>query len=112
MEEIEGVNCSSESRPPHPNPSIASAFRQCQRNDPVVLPCRKSLVRHASLVRIFLFYSNNNNNVTNSICLVSSFVVLEQLFIIAFITFLKMILIFICTFLASFLFFFTFVTLI
>jgi hypothetical protein len=55
MEEIEGVNCSSESRPPHPNPSIASAFRQCQRNDPVVLPCRKSLVRHASLVRIFCF---------------------------------------------------------
>jgi hypothetical protein len=65
MEEIEGVNCSSESRPPHPNPSIASAFRQCQRNDPVVLPCRKSLVRHASLVRIFLFYSHNNNYVTS-----------------------------------------------
>lgn len=55
MEEIEGVNCfsegrsSSETRPPNPNPSIASAFRQCQRNDPLVLPCRKSLVRHASL---------------------------------------------------------------
>jgi hypothetical protein len=68
MEEIEGVNCSSESRPPHPNPSIASAFRQCQRNDPVVLPCRKSLVRHASLVRnfLFLFYSHNNNYVTSA----------------------------------------------
>ena len=57
MEEFEGVNCfsegrsSSETRPPNPNPSIASAFRQCQRNDPLVLPCRKSLVRHASLVR-------------------------------------------------------------
>ncbi|CAJ2643474.1 unnamed protein product [Trifolium pratense] len=53
MEEIEGRN-SSESRPPHPNPSIASAFRQCQRNDPVVLPCRKSLVRHASLTKMKL----------------------------------------------------------
>lgn len=58
MEESEGVNCcsesrsSSESRPPNPNPnpSIASAYRQCQRSDPAVLPCRKSLVRHASLV--------------------------------------------------------------
>ncbi|XP_058785841.1 probable protein phosphatase 2C 22 [Vicia villosa] len=55
MEESEGVNCCSggrspsESRPPNPNPSIASVYRQCQRNDPVVLPCRNSLVRHASL---------------------------------------------------------------
>ncbi|CAK8562090.1 unnamed protein product [Lathyrus sativus] len=55
MEETEGVNCCSEgrspseSRPPNPNPSIASAYRQCKRNDPVVLPCRNSLVRHASL---------------------------------------------------------------
>lgn len=61
MEESEGVNCCSEgrspseSRPPNPNPSIASAYRQCQRKDPVVLACRNSLVRHASLVRIFCF---------------------------------------------------------
>lgn len=82
MEEIEGVNCfsegrsSSETRPPNPNSSIASAFRQCQRNDPLVLPCRKSLVRHASLVRNeSLFFSvlcfHCDNDVT--------FLVLEQL---------------------------------
>ncbi|XP_004501295.1 probable protein phosphatase 2C 22 [Cicer arietinum] len=56
-EEIEGVNCCSEgrsncseSRPPNPNnPPISAAYRQCQRTDPLVIPCRKSLVRHASL---------------------------------------------------------------
>ncbi|KAJ1410993.1 hypothetical protein SESBI_21528 [Sesbania bispinosa] len=55
MEEIEGLNCCSESRscsesrPPNPNPSAAAAYRQCQRTDPMVMPCKKSLVRHASL---------------------------------------------------------------
>lgn len=59
MEEIEGVNCcsegksSSESRPPNPNPSAAVVYRQCQRTDPLVLPLKKSLVRHASLVSFF-----------------------------------------------------------
>lgn len=65
MEEIDRVNCcsegrsSSESRPPNPNPpTAAAAYRQCQRTDPVVFPCKKSLVRHASLVS---FSSLNKN---------------------------------------------------
>lgn len=99
-EEIEGVNCCSEgrsncseSRPPNPNnPPISAAYRQCQRTDPLVIPCRKSLVRHASLVRkvlffLFCFYSvyfHCDNDVTSFLLFVdrnrkvSSFVVLNS----------------------------------
>lgn len=56
MEEIdEGVNgseskSSGEGLPPNPTASAASAYRQCNRNDSLVLPCKNSLVRHSSLV--------------------------------------------------------------
>ncbi|XP_061346230.1 probable protein phosphatase 2C 22 [Gastrolobium bilobum] len=52
MEEIEGLNCcgesrsSSESRPPNPNPPS-----QCHSTDPLVRPCKNSLVRHHSLMK-------------------------------------------------------------
>ena len=61
MEEIEGVNCgesksSIEGRPPNPPSSAAAAYRQSQRTDPLVLPCKKSLVRHPSLVSLFFLF--------------------------------------------------------
>ncbi|KAE9609218.1 putative protein-serine/threonine phosphatase [Lupinus albus] len=53
MEEIdEGVN-GSESKSSFeglpPNPTAATVYRQITRNDPLVLPCKNSLVRHSSL---------------------------------------------------------------
>ncbi|KAL5783182.1 hypothetical protein ACOSP7_008211 [Xanthoceras sorbifolium] len=39
---------SSEGRPPNP---LAAAYRQCLNSDCVVLPCKKSLIRHPSLVK-------------------------------------------------------------
>ncbi|CAL0319176.1 unnamed protein product [Lupinus luteus] len=53
MEEIdEGVN-GSESKSSFeglpPNPTAATVYRQIIRNDPLVLPCKNSLVRHSSL---------------------------------------------------------------
>ncbi|KAF1871412.1 hypothetical protein Lal_00020205 [Lupinus albus] len=57
MEEIdEGVN-GSESKSSFeglpPNPTAATVYRQITRNDPLVLPCKNSLVRHSSLEQAF-----------------------------------------------------------
>ncbi|KAI4337357.1 hypothetical protein L6164_015785 [Bauhinia variegata] len=54
MEEIEGPNSSetrssSESRPPNP---LTASYRQCLNTDRVAVPCKKSLVRHPSLMRM------------------------------------------------------------
>ncbi|KAI4316279.1 hypothetical protein L6164_024274 [Bauhinia variegata] len=53
MEEIEGLNSSearssSESRPPNP---LTAAYRQSLNTDRVAVPCKKSLVRHPSLMK-------------------------------------------------------------
>ncbi|XP_019417776.1 PREDICTED: probable protein phosphatase 2C 22 isoform X2 [Lupinus angustifolius] len=58
MEEIdEGVN-GSESKNSFeglpPNPTAATVYRQITRNDPLVLPCKNSLVRHSSLIEVKL----------------------------------------------------------
>ncbi|KAI9192891.1 hypothetical protein LWI28_029012 [Acer negundo] len=46
--EIGENGSSSEGRPPIP---LAAAYRQCLSSDCVVLPCKKSLIRHPSLVK-------------------------------------------------------------
>ncbi|KAJ0029986.1 hypothetical protein Pint_12722 [Pistacia integerrima] len=53
MEGIEGIGSgengsSSEGRPPNP---LTTPYRKCLNNDRVVVPCKKSLVRHASLMK-------------------------------------------------------------
>lgn len=56
MEESEGIGSgengsSSEGRPPNP---FTASYRKYLTNDPLVAPCKKSLIRHASLVSLYI----------------------------------------------------------